>query len=139
MHSWKHKIVHTVISTHAYILIGFNESQMFMEQTHTLAQDTFGQLTSFHSTISSLPSALSPAASLDYCAAGQKRGGWMEDGGEQIYTDGGTKRGGRQDAGTETRVVKETEGKQKRWRKWLSVKILVQSETNVNKYFPVGQ
>lgn len=52
-----------------------------MEQTHT-----FGRLTSFHSTISSLLSALSPAASLDYYAAGQRRGGWTD--GRRVVRDG---------------------------------------------------
>lgn len=92
MHTYRHTTVRAVIRTHT-----LNESQMrgswnkhtFMHshETHT---HTLGQLTSFHSTISSLLSALSPAASLDYCAAGQKRGGWravrdreMEGGGRE--------------------------------------------------------
>lgn len=55
-----------------------------------------------------------------------RREGDGRTGGAQIYTDGGTKRGGRQDAGTETRVLKETEGKtgEVDVLKWLSVKIL---------------
>lgn len=64
-----------------------------MVQTHTHETHTFGQLTSFHSSISSLLSALSPAASLDYCAAGQKRGGM--DGPEE--SNEGSTDGGRED------------------------------------------
>lgn len=63
---------------HTHVLISLMRARWEVHGTNTHGTHTFGWLTSFHSTISSLLSALSPAASLDYCAAGQKRGGRME-------------------------------------------------------------
>lgn len=74
-----------------------------MEETHII-----GQLTSSHSTISSLLSALSPAASLDYSAAGQKGGGWRV--GKRAERDGETEgRGVRRDGGMDASIKRERE------------------------------